>query len=218
MERDMARLQSQLEYVRRVFIRDDPLLDALQADMQRDGLPGWEIEPENRRVLEILVKALDARRIVEIGTLGGYSAIAMARMMPPDGELITIEANARYAAFAQRWVERAGLADIVQVRVGRALDVLPQIVERGPFDLCFIDADKANELEYLDWALENVRVGGMIVAHNAFGYGTLPDALWHGLSSAGITHAFNRRLADSPRTLATILPVGDGMAVAVLIR
>jgi len=208
--------QNQAQYIREVFIGEDPLLDALRQDMQRAGLPGWEIEPGNRRVLEILVKAISACRIIEIGTLGGYSAIAMARMLPPDGQLITIEANRRYAEFAREWVEKAGLAQVIQVWEGYALDLLPRAAEQGSFDVCFIDADKTNELSYLDWALENVRVGGLIIAHNAFGYGLLPGMLRHGMSAAGTTHAFNQRLADSPRTLATILPVGDGLAVALV--
>ena len=151
------------EYIAGLFAPEDEVLGALREEADRTGLPPATISADAGRFLQVLLRALNARRVLEVGTLGGYSAIWMARALPPDGALITIERDERHAAFAERHVARAGLGAVVSVRRGRALDVLPAL-DGEEFDLVFIDADRPPLPTYLEWALRLVRPGGVIVA------------------------------------------------------
>jgi predicted O-methyltransferase YrrM len=204
-----------------VVPEDDALRDALEA-ARSAGLPQIQVSPPQGRLLQILVRLVGARSILEFGTLGGYSTILMARALPPGGGLITLEANPEYAEVARRSVERAGLADVVDVRVGPALEALPALEDEGvvPFDLVFIDADKVNTPNYFDWALERTRPGGLIVADNVVRDGSLAEG-----SSADPAAQAQRRLhealATEPRiTATTIQTVGskgyDGFLIALV--
>jgi predicted O-methyltransferase YrrM len=202
------------EYIGALYAHDDALLNALREEADRAGLPPISITPRAGRVLQVLLRAIGARRVLEIGTLGGYSAIWMARAMGDDGEILTLEIDSAHAEFARRYLDRAGLADRVTVRVGRALDLLPAL-DGEQFDAVFIDADKEPMPTYLDWALRLTRKGGMIFADNALWAGRVADPEVNDTATAAVRE-FNRRLSTDPRIEATVLPVGDGLAVAVV--
>ena len=202
------------EYIGALFAHDDALLNALREEADRAGLPPISITPRAGRVLQVLLRAIGARRVLEIGTLGGYSAIWMARAMGDDGEILTLELDSAHAEFARRYLERAGLAGRVTVRVGRALDLLPAL-DGEQFDAVFIHADKEPMPTYLDWALRLTRKGGMILADNALWAGRVADPEVNDTATAAVRE-FNRRLSTDPRIEATVLPVGDGLAVAVV--
>jgi predicted O-methyltransferase YrrM len=196
----------------------DSALEAALAANADAGLPAIDVSPLQGRLLEILARMVGARRILEIGTLGGYSTIWLARALPPDGRLVTLEAEPRHAEVAKANITRAGLADRVDLRVGPALDALPGV--EGPFDLFFLDADKRSNADYLGWALRLSRPGSVIVCDNVIRSGRITDA---GSGDAGVdgTRAFFERLAAEPRLKATaVQTVGakgwDGFAIAVV--
>jgi predicted O-methyltransferase YrrM len=164
-------------YVCDRLIPPDPVLEAALAAGEAAGLPPITVSPNQGRLLQLLARVHQARRILELGTLSGYSTIWLARALPPGGQLVTLEANPRFAEVARANIASAGLADVVQVRVGPALESLPELAAEGtPFDLIFIDADKKNDPEYLQWALKLSRVGSLIVADNVIGAGAIIDA------------------------------------------
>jgi caffeoyl-CoA O-methyltransferase len=203
------------QYVQDLFGKEDAVLRAVREENLAQGLPAIQIEPEAGRMLQFLLTAIGARRVVEIGTLGGYSGIWLARALPEDGRLISLEVDPERAMIARAAFEQAGVGGRAEVRVGHALDNLPALSAEGPFDAVFIDADKKNYPTYLTWALDNVRLGGLIMAHNAFWYGAvvqaerLPDSDVQGLL------AFNRQIAEDPRLMGVIIPIGDGLSVAL---
>ncbi|HEX7119558.1 MAG TPA: O-methyltransferase [Longimicrobiales bacterium] len=203
-------------YIERLFAGEDELLHALRAEIGRRGMPEIYISAEVGRLLQVLLTAVGARRVLEIGTLGGYSAIWMARALPPGGRLLSLEIEEAHAALAREYARRAGLEEKIEVRVGAALDLLPAIAgAEPPFDACFIDADKEGYPEYLHWARRLVRPGGLILADNA---------LWHGRVLApapgdaptAAMQRFNEELAAAEGLVSTIVPVRDGLAVAVV--
>lgn len=200
----------------------DPVLDAALDANTRAGLPAHDVSPSQGRLLQLLALVRGARRILEIGTLGGYSTICLARTLPAGGTVVTIEADPAHAEVARSNVARAGLADLVDIRVGAALDVLPQLVaeDRGPFDLVFIDADKPNNPQYLTWALRLAAPGTVLVADNVVRNGAVIDADSPDPSVQGIRH-FTEQLAAEPRLSATaIQTVGtkgyDGFILALV--
>ena len=170
--------------------------------------------PATARAVQILLRASGARRVLEIGTLAGYSAVWIARGLPPDGSLLTLEIDPDRAAVARRSLEVAGVADRVEVRVGDALDLMAALDPDPPFDAVFLDADKERYCEYLGQAARLVRRGGLLMADNAFWRGGVLDPAGSGELAAHI-HRFNESVAADPRFEATILPVGDGLMVAV---
>jgi caffeoyl-CoA O-methyltransferase len=204
------------EYIVSLFAPEDELLGALREEADRTGLPPSSISPDAGRFLQVLLHTARARRVLEVGTLGGYSAIWMARALPPDGRLVSIERDERYAAFAERYVERAGLSAVVSVRRGRALDVLPSL-DGEEFDLAFLDADRAPLLVYFEWALRLVRPGGLIVAHNALLGGRVAnqEARDDDDDLRGV-RAFNARIASDARVTSILMPAYDGLVVAVV--
>lgn len=193
-------------YFTDLFVLPDPTHDATLQASAAAGLPPYHITPNQGKLLAILAQAIDARAILEIGTLGGYSTIWLARTLPPGGTLLTLEANPQYAEVARANITGAGLADIVEIRVGRALDTLPQLVSEGcgPFDLVFIDADKPNNAAYFDWALKLTRPGSLIIADNVVRNGAVIEAASEDPSVQGIRR-FNERLAAEPRVTATAI-------------
>ena len=202
---------------------DDALRGAVSSAADH-GLPSIAVDPTMGKFLNLLVRIQRAEKVLEIGTLGGYSTIWMARGLPPEGKLITLERDPDYAAVAQKSIAAAGVGDRVEVRVGAALDALPKIAEagEGPFDLVFIDADKNNQGNYLSWALELTRVGSVIVGDNIVRGGKSADPKQTDDGSIGI-RSFMDLIAAEPRLDATALQtVGskgwDGFAVAVVVE
>ena len=204
-------------YIRELFLPSDEVLEAAVRDMGAAGLPSIQVPAALGRLLGILVRGMGARRILEIGTLGGYSAIWMARALPPEGRLISLEADAHHAEVARANIARAGLGDRVEVRLGKALDLLPDLAGDEPFDLAFIDADKTTYPAYLEWALRLVRPGGLIVADNVLRGGAILES--HADDNARAVNQFNRAAAANPRLDAIILPNRggqDGILIAAV--
>jgi caffeoyl-CoA O-methyltransferase len=203
-------------YITQHFARPDSVLQQILEAIPAKGLPAITIKPEEGRFLQFLVAASGARRVVEIGTLGGYSGTWLARGLPAGGRLITLEKSSKHAAVAREHFELAGVAGQVEVREGDAHDTLRGLSREGPFDFCFIDADKVSYGDYLDWALANIRPGGVITAHNAFRGGALLDTADASADNQAM-RAFNARFASEPRLVATIYPGGDGTLVGVML-
>ena len=210
--------QALSDYVTRTFAAEDEVLRRIRKDILNKGLPAIMIGPEEAAFLRFLIVASGTRKAVEIGTLGGYSGIWIARALPADGKLVTLEVNQQHADIARENFEIAGVADKVDLRLGDARQILPELAGESPFDFVFMDANKEGYPDYLDWALENLGKGGVIAAHNAFAWGgkVIDEDIQDG--SVQIMRQFNRRLAEDPNLVATIYPGGDGMAVAVLGR
>ena len=200
------------QYVTDLFVREDEILRYVRAETEAQGLPLISLEPNEGKLLQLLVALLGAERAVEVGTLAGYSAICIARALPAQGKLSTIEYSSKHAAVARANIQYAGLADKVTVMQGAGMQVLPKLEAAGPYDLMFIDADKVNYPNYLAWAADNLRVGGAVVADNAFWGGGIfaPDTA----DGRGVVQ-FNQTLADHPQFTSTIIEVGDGMALGV---
>jgi predicted O-methyltransferase YrrM len=165
-------------YISEKLIGADPVLDAAVSDSAAAGLPPIAVSPPQGKLLHLLARSIGARRILEVGTLGGYSTIWLARALPDGGRLVTLEANPDYAEVARANIARAGFADIVELRIGAALDTFPQLAAEvgDPFDLIFIDADKWNTPNYFTWALELSRPGSLIIADNVIRDGGVVDA------------------------------------------
>jgi predicted O-methyltransferase YrrM len=190
--------------------------------VDRGDLPPHDVSPPQGAMLELLARAVGARAILELGTLAGYSTICLARALPDGGRLVTLEADPRFADVARANVAGAGLADVVELRVGRALDTLPALVAEGrePFDLIFIDADKRSNPEYLEWALKLSRPGTLIIADNVVRDGTVLDAASSDETVQAVRR-FYELLAAEPRVTATVIQtVGvkghDGFALALV--
>ncbi|MBN2084935.1 MAG: O-methyltransferase [Anaerolineales bacterium] len=201
----------------------DPVLDAALQTSRTAGLPEIQVAPNQAKLLWILAQTAGARKLLEIGTLGGYSAIWLARALSAGGRLITLEADPGYAAIARENIALAGLSDVVEIRVGRALDLLPGLANEGigPFDLVFLDADKQNNPEYFAWALKLTRRGSLIVADNVVRGGAVADSANTDPSVQG-TRRFLELAAAEPRVSATaIQTVGekgyDGFFVALVV-
>lgn len=202
------------QYITSLFVSEDiPLRDARE-DSPKHGLPTINIKPEEGRFIQFLVRACSAKKAVEIGTLGGYSGIWIARGLAPGGKLITLEKEAKHAEVAWRHFVEADLENVVEVRVGDAHQLLAELSPEGPFDFIFIDAEKTGYPAYLDWSLENVRLGGVLAFHNAFRKGSVAG-LKQDDESTEIMRQFNRRLASEDRLISTIYPAGDGTLISV---
>jgi predicted O-methyltransferase YrrM len=196
----------------------DPALDEALAASAAAGLPAIHVAPNQGKLLHLLARVHGAKAILEIGTLGGYSTIWLARALPADGRLVTLESDPTHAAVARENVARAGLSAVVDLRVGRALDTLPQLA--GPFDFTFIDADKPTTAEYLTWAVKLSRRGSVIVVDNVVRKGAVADPENPDASVRGVRR-FYEALAAEPRVTATaVQTVGskgyDGFALAVV--
>jgi caffeoyl-CoA O-methyltransferase len=215
---DMGTLLTRIDdYIENLFAPQDEALEAAVRESRRAGLPQIQVSPNEGKLLQLLAELVGARRILEIGTLGGYSTIHLARGMAEDGTLISLEIDERHAEVARKNVERAGLGGRVEIRVGDARELLAELAERdeGPFDLVFIDADKTGYPEYLEWALRLSRPGSLILGDNTIWGGTIIDPRDN---STRAIHEFNQRLARDPRLSAIILPLMrggvDGLAIA----
>jgi caffeoyl-CoA O-methyltransferase len=209
-------------YIERLFAEEDEALKAAQEEMREAGLPEISVSPVLGKFLYILAKLVRARRILEIGTLGGYSAIWLGRALPEDGHMVTLEIDPLHAKVARRNLARAMLLGTVEVREGPALELLPKLIEAGeePFDLIFIDADKEAYLEYFELALHLSRPGTLILADNMIRSGDVIDPTAPDSRVAGVKR-LSDALAKHGRVEATIIQnVGskghDGMALAVV--
>lgn len=200
-------------YIAELFCGEDELLTELRRELENRGLPTIQVPAITGRTLQVLVRAVAPRKVLEVGTLGGYSAIWMARGMPQGGELVTLEKNPDHAELAREFVERAGLADRVEIRVGDARALLPELGPDGSFDMVFLDADKESYPVYLREARRLLRPGGLVLADNALWKGKVLDE--GGDEADEGIRAFNRALAHEGAFTSVILPVGDGVAVGV---
>jgi caffeoyl-CoA O-methyltransferase len=203
-----------------VFAPEDGVLREIRERSAASGLPGIEVGRFDGLHLEVLARASGARRAVEIGTLGGYSGVCLLRGMGPAGRLDTFEREPRHAEVARESFRRAGVADRVRIHVGPALERLGQIEGEGPFDLVFVDADKGGYPAYLAWAEEHLRVGGVVLADNAFGFGHVHESEHRGEDASAVEslRRFAERLARGGRFRATMLPTEEGLAMGVKVR
>ena len=215
---DLGKLLRDVDaYIGELFAPPDAALQTALEDSQRAGLPEIHVSPSQGRLLQLLAEIASARRILEIGTLGGYSAIHFARALPDDGALISLEIDERHADVARTNIERAELSDKVELRVGDARELLAALAESGvePFDLVFIDADKEGYPEYLEWSMKLSQPGTLILGDNAIRGGGVLDPKD---DSARATRQFNRMLAEDERLSSIILPILreriDGLAIA----
>jgi caffeoyl-CoA O-methyltransferase len=209
-------------YITELLNPEDDILLKTLSSIDRAGLPQASISASQGKLLQVLARACQARKILELGTLGGYSTIWLGRCLPPNGKLITVEYDPRHAELAHENIDAAGLHDIVDIRVGKALDVLPLLEKEnaGPFDLIFIDADKPPYTEYFQWALRLSRPGTLIIADNVVRAGKVLDANSSDPAVVGV-----RRLTDflatcQVVTTTIIQTVGvkehDGMVIATV--
>lgn len=203
------------QYLRSEFAAEDEVLSAIREAIPQRGLPAIAVRPEEGRFLQFLAAVSHAQLALEIGTLGGYSGVWIARGLPAGAKLITLELEPAHAEVAQEHFELAGVADRVEIRVGNAHDLLPGLAAEGPFGFVFIDAEKQGYPEYLDWTLQNLAPGGILAAHNAFRGGRVADP---SIDQDAVDHsrAFNQRMASDPRLISSVFPAGDGTAFAVL--
>lgn len=205
------------DYVAGLFAPPDPVLEAALEDSRNTGLPEINVSPAQGRLLQLLTEIAGAGRVLEVGTLGGYSAIHFARALSEDGEMISLELEERHAEVARKNIDRAGLSEKVEVRVGDARELLASIdaEDESPFDLIFIDADKEGYPEYLEWSMKLSRPGTLILGDNTIRGGSVLDPRD---DRARATREFNKMLAEDERLSAVILPIlrerVDGLAIA----
>ncbi|HEX9988217.1 MAG TPA: O-methyltransferase [Chloroflexia bacterium] len=209
------------DYIEGLFSTNDEALAEALKDSEKNGLPRINVSANEGRLLYMLARLSGARKILEIGTLGGYSTIWLARALPDGGRLISLEYEPKHAKVARANIERAGLSDRVEIRVGAGLDLLPQIAEsgEGPFDLFFIDADKENYPGYLEWAIKLAHPGSVVLSDNLIRNGVVmeppPDN-----EVARVIARYNRTLATNPRLESLILPITrestDGLGISIV--
>jgi predicted O-methyltransferase YrrM len=209
-------------FIAGTLLPHDEALDAALAAAEKAGLPSIQVSPPQGKLLQLLARLQGARKVLEFGTLGGYSTILLARALPDDGRLISLEANPDYAEVALRNVEAAGLDRVVEIRVGPALESLTALEDdgAGPFDLVFIDADKVNTPNYFNWALDHTWPGGLIIADNVVRDGSLADSE-DADEATKAQRKLHEMLAKEPRVSATtIQTVGvkgyDGFTIALV--
>jgi len=216
---ELLEMQRSIEQrIQQAFAPEDEGLRFALAAAREAGLPEIQISPVQGKLLQVLAAACNARAILEIGALGGYSGIWLARALPPGGRLITLDLNPEHAAVVQKSFARAGVSDRAEIRVGKALDLLPALVGEAPFDLIFIDADKQPYPQYLEWALRLSRPGSIIVADNSvrrgFQFPTAQDE-----NTAGIIE-YNRQIVSNPQVVSLAMAMDDdytdGFAISVV--
>jgi predicted O-methyltransferase YrrM len=210
------------EYLTDLLVPSDPVLEAALKDSDAAGLPAISVTPTQGKLLLLFARLVGARKILELGTLGGYSTIWLARALPKDGRLITIEASPEHAEVAGANLQRAGLSDRVELRVGRGLDLLPNLASEriAPFDLIFIDADKISTADYFVWALKLSRPGTLIITDNVIRKGAIVDAKSRDSSVVGMRRFFELLAKEKGVSATAIQTVGskgyDGFAIAIV--
>ena len=209
-------------YIEDKLIGSDAALAAALDASEAAGLPRIAVSATQGKLLNLLAASIGAERILEIGTLGGYSAIWMARALPPDGRLISLEFDARHAEVARANLEQAGVGDQVEIWIGAALDLLPKVAAAsiGPFDLTFVDADKENIPEYVDWAVKMSRSGALIVVDNVVRHGAVLDADSDDPDVIGVRRFHDMLSADDRLSATSVQTVGvkgyDGFTLAMV--
>jgi caffeoyl-CoA O-methyltransferase len=210
------------QYISDLFIKPDEALTAAEQSHKLEDIPLINVSPNLGKLLHLFVKLSKAKKILEVGTLAGYSTIWMAKALPEDGKLISLEIDPHHAEVAGKNIERAGLSSKVEIRVGKAIDLLPRMVKEnaGPFDMIFIDADKPPYTEYFEWSLKLSRPGTLIIADNVIRDGKVLDPNHDDPMVKG-ARRFNKALAANRHVSATILQtIGvkeyDGMAIAIV--
>jgi predicted O-methyltransferase YrrM len=218
----LARWTEVDDYFNGLLVGPDEALDAAVENSDAAGLPAIQVAANQGKLLNLLARLQGARTVLEIGTLGGYSTIWLARALPEGGRVVTLEADPAYAEVARANIERAGLADVVEIRVGRALDTLPELAAEGhgPFDVVFIDADKPSNPDYLAWSLKLTRPGSLIIADNVVRDGEVVDGTSDDPKVQGVRR-FTELVAAEPTLTATALQtVGskgyDGLMMALV--
>ena len=207
-------------YLNGVLLPEDPIAEAILAANAQAGLPAIDVSPTQGRLLQLLVRMCGARRVLEIGTLGGYSTMWIGRGLPEDGTIVTLEVNEAHARVARANLDRAGLGDLVDIRVGESVVELPTLADSDPFDFVFLDADKRNNPRYLEWALRLTHPGSVVVCDNVVRSGDVADPDVADADARG-TREFLEMLGADPRLDATaVQTVGikgwDGFALAVV--
>lgn len=204
-------------YLNEVFPLNDPDLLAIKARLQEQGLDFMSVSGPEARVLQFFIRALNLSKVVEVGTLFGYSAVAMAHALPLGGKVISLEKSEENFSVARDLIAKSSVADRIELICGDAVEALRSLESRGPFDLVFIDANKGAYVEYLDWAEKNVRSGGLIIGDNTFLFG----AVWGesrdsavGPKQVRVMKEFNLRLADRSKYNSILIPSFEGMTVA----
>ncbi|BCU82362.1 O-methyltransferase [Polycladomyces abyssicola] len=201
-------------YVQQLFVKEDEVLRSIEPGLFERGMPKISVSPNVGKTLHMLVRITGARRVLEIGTLGGYSTIWLSRALPKDGRLVSLELSADHAAFARENVERAGLADRVEISVGNAKESLQQLADEGEtFDFFLIDADKESYLTYWEWAIRLARPGAVITADNALFHDLIFEENVQDERARAILR-FNEAVSQDDRVEAMLLPFGDGLLVA----
>jgi predicted O-methyltransferase YrrM len=204
---------SRLErYVTELFAPEDPILAAIRARHAAENLPSINVSPAEGKLLHLLLLMVQAKRVLEIGSLGGYSGVWLARALPPSGKLTTIEKDPRHARIAREAFASAGLERRVELVEGSAFDILPTL--QPGFDAVFIDADKEPLPEYFKWGMRLLRQGGLLLCDNAFFHGAAVDQSDQSGSAKGVRE-FNRLAASDSRLVSTIIPVRDGLVVGL---
>lgn len=209
-------------YINALLAPHDEALAAAERSILESGIPQISVSANQGKFLQVLAKLSRAKKILEVGTLGGYSTIWMARALPPGGKIVTLEVEPKHADVARKNFERAGLSNVIDIRLGKAIDIMPTLKGSGdaPFDMIFIDADKPPYTEYFQWALKLSRPGTLIVADNVIRGGKVLDPKTDDDMVKGVQR-FNKFLAQTPGVTATIIQnVGakehDGMALVVV--
>lgn len=198
-----------LELVERVHAAHDPALERAYRSPELRAMPAISLAPSEGKLLQLLTQVSGAKRAVEIGTLAGYSAVHIARGLGEGGMLDTLELDPRHAEIARGNIEAAGLGDRVRIHIGSAAEILPRLVAHGPFDLVFLDADKAGYPEYSIWAADNLRPGGLLIADNAYYFGAL-------LADDPSARAMRRFHEELPARFASVCaPTPDGLVIAI---
>ena len=208
-------------YIEDLFVSDDPALAENLRDAQARGLPSIQVSANQGKLLYLILKMAGARRVLEIGTLGGYSTTWIARALPADGEVVTLELSSSHAEVARKNLERAGVGRAVEIRVGPAAGSLQELIRAGapPFDAVFIDADKTGYVEYLDLVLQLSRSGTVVLADNLIRNGRVLEDSPPDANAAG-AKAYNNAIARHPRLESILLPVlkknVDGIAISIV--
>ncbi len=205
------------DYIVDTFAPEDDLLKQMPVEAEAKGIPLIHISPEQGKFLQVMMAATNAKKVLEVGSLFGYSTLWMARALPANGKLIALELSKLHADTTRENLVRAGLSDRTEVRQGDARDLLPKLANEAPFDLAFIDAEKAQYIDYFEQVMQLMRPGGMIIADNASANGNA----WQIAPQGNRDHilairAMNQRMATDPRLVSLLVPISDGMCVGVV--
>lgn len=206
-----------LDYIRKLYAPQDALLESIDAALRKANI-AMHVGAEEGKLLQMLIKLHGAKRIVEIGTLAGYSTLWMARALPEGGHIYTVNKDPKHIAMAKDNFSHSGLAGSITMLEADANEMLPKLSAQGPFDMVFIDADKISYDRYLDWTEANLRKGGLVVGDNTLLFGAvLQDSPPEGTAPAtwAAMRRFNERLADTSKYFATMIPTQEGLSVAI---